>query len=387
MNSATAKTFVGGAGTYPVLNHGGGAALTISGTNTFDNITNTYSGSTITFPTATTTTFNNFSLYGSSTGGGAATGYPLGSVSFNGSTQYLTAAYNLSLVQWWDTDYTIEMWIYNNTNAQSATNGLPLQIGYGSPIAAGTFWAFGTNAAGNLYFYYYNGAGVTNAVSTATVPLNSWNHVTMVYTNSTTTLTGYINGVQAFSIAKSGTPQAPAANTLNIGSIQNVRYNGYISNVRIVRGVAVYTGNFTVPSDPLSATQSASTNIAAITGTQTSLLLNTPNSANFIRDSSVNNFTVTNVGTATANSLSPFLMYINSTTSGTSATITKSSGTVYGSALSIKDSNATGGATWYAGPTSLNVSNNTGWIFNQLPIINMSNISISGGVTFSNDPI
>ena len=387
MTSATAKTFVGGVGTYPTLNHGGGAALTISGTNTFDNITNTISGATVTFPTATTTTFNNFSLYGSSTGGGAATGYPLGSVSFNGSTQYLTAAYNLSLVQWWDTDYTIEMWIYNNTNAQSSPGLVPLQIGYGSPTSTGTYWSFGTNAAGNLYFYYYNGAAVATAVSSSTVPLNSWNHVTMVYTNSNTTLTGYINGVQAFSVAKSGTPQAPSGNTLNIGSIQNTKYNGYISNVRIVRGVAVYTGNFTVPLDPLSATQSASTNIAAITGTQTSLLLNTPNSANFIRDSSTNNFTVTNVGTATANSSSPFLCYINSTTSGTSATITKSSGTVYGSSLSIQDSTATGGATWYAGPTSLNVSNNTGWIFNQLPIINMGSLSIDGGVTFSNDPI
>jgi hypothetical protein len=80
-------------------------------------------------------------------------------------------------------------------------------------------------------------------------------------------------------------------------------------------------------------------------------------------------------------------MYINSTTSGTSATITKSSGIVYGSSLSIQDSNATGGATWYASPTSVSVSNNTGWMFNQLPIINMGSLSIDGGVTFSNDPI
>jgi hypothetical protein len=31
--------------------------------------------------------------------------------------------------------------------------------------------------------------------------------------------------------------------------------------------------------------------------------------------------------------------------------------------LSIRDSNATGGANWSAGNTSVNVSNNTGWIF------------------------
>jgi hypothetical protein len=218
--------------------------------------------------------------------------------------------------------------------------------------------------------------------------LNTWYHVAASKIGSTVYL--YLNGVQVNSsvIPTLNSSTDPLFIGANNDAASPVWYfPGFISNLRIVKGVGVYTGNFTVPTDPLSAIQSASTNISAITGTQSSLLLNTPNSANFIRDSSVNNFTVTNVGTATANSSSPFLMYINSTTSGTSATITKSSSTVYGSALSIKDSNATGGATWYAGPTSLNVSNNTGWIFNQLPIINMSNISIEGGVTFSNDPI
>jgi len=221
-----------------------------------------------------------------------------GSVSFNGSTQYLTAAYNLSLAQWWDTDYTIEMWILNNTNAQSATNGLPLQIGYGVPTTAATYWSFGTNAAGNLFFYYYNGAGVFTAVSSSTVPLNSWNHVTMVYRNSNTTLTGYINGVQAFSVAKSGTPQAPSGDTINIGSIQNTKYNGYISNLRIVRGVAVYTAAFSPPTQPLTL---------GVYNTQTSLLLNTVAFPALNRtDSSRNNFTVTAVGSPTPSELNPF---------------------------------------------------------------------------------
>jgi len=36
--------------------------------------------------------------------------------------------------------------------------------------------------------------------------------------------------------------------------------------MRIVRNLAVYTGNFTVPTAPLGLTQSAETNIAAIDG-------------------------------------------------------------------------------------------------------------------------
>jgi hypothetical protein len=61
------------------------------------------------------------------------------------------------------------------------------------------------------------------------------------------------------------------------------------------------------------------------------------------------------------------LLTINSSTAGTQATISKASGTVSANYLSIQDSAATGGASWYAGANSTNVSNNTGWIFSAAP--------------------
>jgi hypothetical protein len=57
------------------------------------------------------------------------------------------------------------------------------------------------------------------------------------------------------------------------------------------------------------------------------------------------------------------LLTIGSTTAGSTFTLSKSSGTVSGDYLSISDSVATGGATWYAGANSTNGGNNTGWIF------------------------
>lgn len=54
---------------------------------------------------------------------------------------------------------------------------------------------------------------------------------------------------------------------------------------------------------------------------------------------------------------------INSLTSGVQFNLSCASGTINGDYLSIKDSNATGGATWNAGATSSNAGNNTGWIF------------------------
>lgn len=61
------------------------------------------------------------------------------------------------------------------------------------------------------------------------------------------------------------------------------------------------------------------------------------------------------------------VLTIQSTVAGSAATLSKSSGTVSVDYMSIKDSTATGGASWYAGANSTNVSGNTGWIFTAPP--------------------
>jgi hypothetical protein len=64
LTSATAKTFTGGSLPYYNINQGGAGALTIDGTNSFNNITNTVQPATVTFTASTTQTFANFSLSG-----------------------------------------------------------------------------------------------------------------------------------------------------------------------------------------------------------------------------------------------------------------------------------------------------------------------------------
>jgi len=81
-------------------------------------------------------------------------------------------------------------------------------------------------------------------------------------------------------------------------------------------------------------------------------------------------FTISTTQTFTAFTLSGTagnLVTINSSTASTQATLSKSSGNVSVNYLSIKDSNAAGEASWYAGANSTNVSNNTGWIFTAPP--------------------
>ncbi len=62
------------------------------------------------------------------------------------------------------------------------------------------------------------------------------------------------------------------------------------------------------------------------------------------------------------------LMTIDASTAASAATLTKASGIIASDYLSIKDSTATGGATWYAGANSTSVSNNSGWIFTAAPL-------------------
>jgi len=54
-------------------------------------------------------------------------------------------------------------------------------------------------------------------------------------------------------------------------------------------------------------------------------------------------------------------------------TLSKATGTVSADYLSLTNSIATGGATWYAGANSTNVSGNTGWIFTAPPVITTGN--------------
>ena len=77
MTNASSKTFAGGGFSYSfTLNQGGAGALTITGANTFGNITNSVVPCTISLPAGITTTVSNLGISGSA----------LGQVTFNSST-------------------------------------------------------------------------------------------------------------------------------------------------------------------------------------------------------------------------------------------------------------------------------------------------------------
>lgn len=205
----------------------------------------------------------------------------LGSISFNGTTQYLTIPTNTAFDL--GTTFTIEFWVLRTGTAASRIISRQDSV---SP-----FNGYNVNYNGTNYIFDASGVSISIADSN----LNIWVHYAWVVNGTAGRV--YINGVVSGATAVQ-TAATPGTFTLmNIGRRDNgtAFFPGYISNLRVVKGQALYTSNFTPSILPLTQ----------VTGT--SLLLNTPNNSDAFVDSSVNNFPITNVGAATS-TLSPLAL-------------------------------------------------------------------------------
>jgi Concanavalin A-like lectin/glucanases superfamily len=216
----------------------------------------------------------------------AATPY---AASFNGSSQYLSVANNAGF-QFGTGDFTIECWVYTNSSATqriisvSSGSGLPYEF-------------LLVNSTTNVYLDFFDGS---TDISTGSnyVPQNQWAHLAI--TRQGTALKLFINGVVSGSSTNSTSLNATGSLAIGRYSPSSVQYfSGYISNVRVIKGTALYTSNFAVPSSPLTA----------IAGTQ----LLTCNAATLV-DGSTNAFTLTNNGSVTTTSATvpSFAGYSNS---------------------------------------------------------------------------
>jgi len=210
--------------------------------------------------------------------------------SFNGTSQYLSIPTNAAL-NFSTGDFTVEAWV--NTTAANAADFFII-----SATGSGGFF-FGYNSGAATYGWgrvgtawdYYTGA---NATKTNGV----WQHIAV--SRSGTNMRIFVNGVQTGTTQLNSTAYDLSVTSTIVGWQSGSYYfPGFMSNLRVVKGVAVYTGNFTVSLSDLSTTQSSVGNIAAITGSQTSLL--TLKNATII-DNSTNNVSVTNVNAVTIGS-------------------------------------------------------------------------------------
>jgi len=239
------------------------------------------------------------------------------SAQFDGSSSYLTVPSNAAF-QFGSNDFTIEAWIYTfSTTNQFITT----EHNYGF-TGSHYFWI---NASGYVTFTAYTSVSSYTA-STSAITTNTWNHVSCGRTGSTIWVS--LNGVRT-TTSVSGVVSNPAQ-PFNIGRQTNgsLFFNGYISNLRVINGLAVYTGNFTPPTSPLGTSQTAGTNIAAVTPSQVSLL--TCNGPGLV-DSSPNAFTLTNTSGVASSQFAPFSSFsaIARSATQTQTILTSGSGTYY----------------------------------------------------------
>lgn len=202
----------------------------------------------------------------------------LWSNSFDGTGDYLTAPDNNNF-SFGTGDFTVECWIY--LNAINRVNG----IWTNGPATTGAF-GFYVLSNNKLEVSYYFGATLQGSTSLTSA---TWYHVAVTRSSNTTRL--FLNGIQEAintSVFNNTTNKCSVGNSF---TNQSDSLNGYISNLRIVKGTAVYTSTFTPPTSPLTA----------IAGT--SLLTC---QSNRFRDNSSNNFALTVNGNVSVSTEAPF---------------------------------------------------------------------------------
>jgi len=149
----------------------------------------------------------------------------------------------------------------------------------------------------------YDGSGGEFGCSYA-FSVDTWYHIAVVRLGGNISI--YVNGTLANTPFVDSKVWAFTVETIGRNNDGAEPYTGEISNLRVVNGTAVYTGNFTTPTKPLNVSQNAGANINPVTPYQTSLLLNTIDSPNNLLDSSIYNLTLSVAGTPTAVINNPF---------------------------------------------------------------------------------
>lgn len=147
-------------------------------------------------------------------------------------------------------NFTIEAWVYPTTTGAIRSIVNTWQIGGA--------WIFEIAASNALRFAYTNVASGISTISvpgSTVIPVFTWTHVAVVRNGAT--LSMYVNGILdiTFNIGTQTIYYYNGENkNIRIGIVDSTTgpFNGYISNVRIVKGTAVYTTEFTPPTTVLT---------------------------------------------------------------------------------------------------------------------------------------
>ena len=178
------------------------------------------------------------------------------SIAFDGTGDYLTVPVSSDL-ELGTGNFTIELWFYIAANSTPNSNGTRFAQLIGN-VTNVILNGIELNVVGNatttgLGFEFINTvAGTQYKVSfTGSVSQSTWHHIAVVRNGTTTSI--YFNGTSVAS-GTLGNQAISLVNPIWIGGLNvsgfNHWLNGYIDDLRITKGVARYTSNFTPPTLP-----------------------------------------------------------------------------------------------------------------------------------------
>ena len=183
-----------------------------------------------------------------------------GSVFFDGSGDHLLVSTSTDF-DYGSNDFTIEFWWRRNTTERVAlfhgSWGSDWSIGIDYNGAANNqklgFWASSNGTSWDMLIADAGG----NGISTGTPDLDSWSHI--AYVRYGNIFRGYLNGIEIVEVSSSSsihsktTTSQPAIGAWFNSETAMSDLHGYLSNFRIVKGSALYTANFTPPTEKLTA--------------------------------------------------------------------------------------------------------------------------------------
>ena len=177
---------------------------------------------------------------------------PFGSSSiyFDGSGDYLSLA---DSADWEldDGDFTIEMWVRPTTGSPADYQGLVSHEDQNSPTTYGWLFITDNSISDHLFFTMRNGGNPYKLEGTALTG-GVWQHVAVTRQNGVARL--FQDGVKvaeatyAFTVTNNSQPLRIGA--LSSNSVPWAYFSGYIKDLRITKGVAKYTSDFTPAKVP-----------------------------------------------------------------------------------------------------------------------------------------
>lgn len=176
--------------------------------------------------------------------------YGTGSLAFDGTGDWLLAPTNVD--QSFGTgDFTVEAWVWVDSTVNP---GRPDNLKTVTVFSTGStsandcsFAIYGNTTTPGIGLELYQASPSLALSVAATVATNSWVHVAWV--RSGTTVYGFVGGTRytlGTTSSAIGSPTSPKIGSASTTNYSN-QFKGYIDDLRVTKGVARYTANFTPP--------------------------------------------------------------------------------------------------------------------------------------------